>query len=48
MTEKSCRDLRALILLSIFCIVPAIAQTSSDYWAPWVTETTLNSATINW
>jgi hypothetical protein len=48
MTEESRRDLRALILLSIFCIVPAIAQTSSDYWAPWVTETAINSAIINW
>ena len=51
MTEKSCRYLRILILfnlLSIFCIVPTIAEKSNDYCAPWVTKTTTNSATINW
>ena len=51
MTEKSYRYLRVLILLnflSFFCIVPTIAETSNDYWAPWVTKTTTNSATINW
>ena len=42
------RYLLVLILLGVFCIVPAIAQTTSDYWAPWVTETTTSSATINW
>jgi len=48
MTKKSCRYLRVLILLCIFCIIPATAQTSNDYWAPWVTKTTTNSSTINW
>jgi predicted phosphodiesterase len=48
MTEKSCRYLLVLILLCVFCIVPAIAEASNDYWAPWVTNTTTNSATINW
>lgn len=24
------------------------AVTSDNYWAPWVTKTTINSATINW
>jgi hypothetical protein len=51
MTEKSYRYLRVLILLnflSLFCIIPTIAETSTDYWAPWVTKTTTNSATINW
>ncbi|MGD0955192.1 MAG: metallophosphoesterase family protein [Methanotrichaceae archaeon] len=48
MTEKSCRNLLALIFLCAVCIVPAIAQTSSHYWSPWVTMTTTNSATINW
>ncbi len=47
MAEKSCRNLLVLILLFAFCIVPAIAQTF-DYWSPWVTQTTTNSATINW
>jgi acid phosphatase type 7 len=50
-TEKSCRYLRILALLNIliiFCIVPAIAETSGNYWAPWVTKTTTNSTTINW
>ena len=48
MAEKSCRHLLVLILLVFFCVVPAIAQTSNDYWAPWVTKTTTNSTTINW
>jgi acid phosphatase type 7 len=48
MTEKSCRHLRVLILLCVFCIVPAIVEASNDYWAPWVTQTTTNSTTINW
>lgn len=25
-----------------------VAVTSDNYWAPWVTKTTINSATINW
>ena len=47
MTERSCRYLLALILLSL-CIVPALAEASDDYWAAWVTLTTTDSATINW
>lgn len=42
------RYLLVLMLICIFCIVPVIAQTSSDNWAPWVTMTSTNSATINW
>ena len=38
--------LAALILFCLFSAVPAIADT--DYWAPWVTALTTNSATINW
>jgi hypothetical protein len=30
------------------CILPVIAQSSDDYWPPWVTKTTTNSAMINW
>ena len=48
MAEKSCRHLLVLILLVLFCIVPAIAETSNVYWAPEVTKTTTNSSTINW
>jgi phosphodiesterase/alkaline phosphatase D-like protein len=51
MNEKSCRHLRILILLNflvLFCIVPTIAEESNVYWAPWVTKTTTDSATINW
>lgn len=40
--------LSALILLGIFYIGTATAETSNDYWAPWVTNATTNSATINW
>ena len=37
-----------MILFCLFCIVPTIAETAVDYWAPWVTKLTTNSATINW
>ena len=47
-SKTSCRYLWVLILICIFCIVPAIAETSDHYWSPWVTKTTTNSATINW
>ena len=47
MTEKSYRYLVVLVLLCL-CIMPILAQTSDDYWSPWVTKTTTNSATINW
>ncbi|MCX6676305.1 MAG: hypothetical protein NTW84_07805, partial [Methanothrix sp.] len=50
-TEKFCSYLRVLKLLNFlgfFCIVPIIAEMSTDYWALWVTKTTTNSATINW
>lgn len=42
---------RYLLLWMFFCplgFVPAFATTGADYWAPWVTKTTTNSATINW
>lgn len=47
MTGESCRYLVALMLLC-FCIVPALAEKSDDYWAPWVTKITTDFATINW
>jgi len=43
-----CRYLLAFILFSLIHLVPAIADTEVDYWAPWVTKTTTCSATINW
>ncbi|MFA6373094.1 MAG: hypothetical protein WCW68_10745 [Methanothrix sp.] len=46
MTERSCRYLLALILLSL-CIFPALAEASDDYWALWVTLTMTDSATMN-
>lgn len=48
MTKKSCRYSCILILLCVFCIFPVIAEASNDYWAPWVTNTTTTTATINW
>ena len=42
------RYLLVLILFCLFCIVPAIADAQVDYWAPWVTKLSTNSATINW
>jgi hypothetical protein len=43
-----CRYLLALIFFCLFFIVPVIAHAAVVYWAPWVTKTTINSATINW
>jgi len=41
--------LLALIFFSLFFITPAIAGVDTMvYWAPWVTNTATNSATINW
>ena len=37
-----------LTVFCLFCIVPVIAETSTTYWAPWVTNTNTTSATINW
>jgi PKD repeat protein len=51
MTEKHCSFLIVLLLLllfCLFCIIPAIADTNTEYWAPWVTNTNTTSATINW
>jgi hypothetical protein len=42
------RCLLVFILFCLFCVVPAIAEEATVYWAPWVTKTTTNSATINW
>lgn len=47
-TEKAGRYLLASIICCGFCVVPAIAEASTNYWAPWATKTTTNSATINW
>jgi hypothetical protein len=46
--EKACRHSLILIFLCFFSINPVIAQTPDDYWPPWATKTTTNSATINW
>ena len=48
MTKKACPYLLATMCFCFFCIVPAIAEAATVYWAPWVTKTTTNSATINW
>ncbi len=48
MSKKACPYLLATMCFCFFCIVPAIAEASVAYWAPWVTKTTTNSATINW
>ncbi|HNX39521.1 MAG TPA: metallophosphoesterase family protein [Methanothrix sp.] len=35
-------------MLFSFCIMPIFAQTPGEYWSPWITETTTDSATVNW
>ncbi len=46
--ERLTRYLLVLILIFPLFFTPAYAVTGADYWAPWVTKTTTNSATINW
>ncbi len=48
MTVKPCRIFFVLILLGMLCIVPVLADTWENNWAPWVTTTTTTGATINW
>ena len=46
-----CGYLVALIFFGLFFIVPVIANADEEavvYWNPWVTKTTINSATVNW
>jgi acid phosphatase type 7 len=46
---RPCVYLLALIFFCLFFIVPAIAGVGKVvYWSPYVTKTTINSATINW
>jgi parallel beta-helix repeat protein len=48
MSQKRCTFLLVLAVFCTFCVVPVIADTSTTYWAPWVTMTNTSSATINW
>ena len=48
MTVKPCCIFLVLILLCILCVVPVLADTWENNWAPWVTKTTTTDATINW
>ena len=48
MAVKPGRIFLALILLGMLCIVPVLADTWENNWAPWVTATTTSDATINW
>jgi len=45
---KPCCKVLALILLGVLCVVPVLADTWENNWAPWVTKTTTTDATINW
>jgi acid phosphatase type 7 len=47
MKVDTCRYLMILIFLSTF-IVPILGDGTDVYWSPWVTKTTIDSATINW
>lgn len=49
MTERHFLFLLTLMLLSLSLIIaPAPAAAPDDYWSPWVTMTSTDSATINW
>lgn len=38
----------AWLFFCVFCFFPAIGACETDYWSPWVTKLTTNSAIINW
>ena len=43
------RCLPLLILLCLFCVTPTMKVTAqTTYWAPYVTDLSTNSATVNW
>jgi acid phosphatase type 7 len=48
MSVKPCCIFGVLILLCMLCVVPALAESWENNWAPWITKTTTTSATINW
>ena len=45
---ERCGYFPILILCCFFCLLPVSGAWSQDYWAPWVTKLSTNSATINW
>ena len=45
---KPRRFLQVSAPFCFFCFVPAVGAWAVDYWAPWVTKITTDSATINW
>ena len=48
MTVKPCHILGVILLFSMICIGPVLADTWENNWTPWVTKTTTTTATINW
>jgi len=48
MKVKPCRIFGTVLLLCMIGIAPVLADTWENNWAPWVTNTTTTSATINW
>jgi hypothetical protein len=48
MSLKTCVYLPVLILFCLAFLIPVGAHAQVDYWAPWVTNLTTTSATVNW
>ena len=48
LSVSPCSYVPALLLFCLCCFLPAFAAAEGDYWTPWVTKTTTDSATINW
>ena len=46
--NREIRPFFVAILFLLFFSVPALAEDTSGYWAPWVTNITTDSAAINW
>jgi len=45
---KLCGYFLTLMIFCFFCLLPVSGVGATDYWAPWVTKLSTNSATINW
>lgn len=49
MQHMSAKTLRCSAALMLFCLFSAVTTAADTvYWAPWVTDLTTNSATVNW
>ena len=45
---KPHRYFQVLVFFCVFCFIPAVGAWAVDYWTPYVTKLTTDSATVNW